>query len=692
MIYRMHFVVLISLLASSIAAGYRFLVYTEKAFAREVAETLNCTKVGDGMEEAECGSWHDEHEVHLWIIQNATDWDRRILKARGAIERKEMVGSVFLGIGYGIVPAFKQLMWDNNHGSLKTLLEWASTLLLTVFISPSLSVDERKWCSKANKVLLTGRHQPRLSCFFFELQQGIFAAAAGAVLIPWDRNRFAVVSDRPMQDAAKDKVYEAFAHGVEYIDPALGTLRLQVDSAGPPGSTTHLRGLKSEVRRILSSCPVIYLDLHNSLSLYAALEAVQAEQEFRRGITSTLAIVPPGFEVFDDHGSPLTPWSTAILNSVGLNIGRAIEKALNLTRDVRGSLFRYSFPPIFRLTLEEDFVTTLWTRQSDEAGNSLWLNRTIGVLGQNPSISAVLEQPCGKESLVEFWWKNIIQPMNSIDSDSDDEEVCQASIQCCTPSSQAVLQEFDYLSSLQCDEEECGDGLWAKKDMHCGGGFSDTHQCAAMPYSNVTVGVRHIGIGIAVKNIADIDIARGIFYTDINIYLYEDNKLLPQESVNHGLVPRECNFMGLAHTLNLSSITNFHQLIMMAGTDKWLTFEAKETTYESFVHLKGNVFFRPDLQEWPFDVQRLGITFDSAISLPLHFCIMPEFSTVLPDIQLAGIHRDQVFELLDFEWDVQQICWPPFLTKSHNLQKVCTEFLDCLRKMSRSRTRALTTR
>ena len=52
--------------------------------------------------------------------------------------------------------------------------------------------------------------------FHFELQAGLFAAAASAALLPWQEKSFVVLTDRP-GPGADDFVYQAIVHGASSL-------------------------------------------------------------------------------------------------------------------------------------------------------------------------------------------------------------------------------------------------------------------------------------------------------------------------------------------------------------------------------------------------------------------------------------------------------------------------------------------
>ena len=52
-------------------------------------------------------------------------------------------------------------------------------------------------------------------------------------------------------------------------------------------------------------------------------------------------------------------------------------------------------------------------------------------------------------------------------------------------------------------------------------------------------------------------------------------------------------------------------MFVLPGADRWIAFTLKETSnHEPFINTKGTIFFRTDLDSWPFDEQHLKLEID----------------------------------------------------------------------------------
>eukprot|EP00041_Stephanoeca_diplocostata_P005556 m.63928 g.63928 ORF g.63928 m.63928 type:complete len:641 (+) comp15861_c0_seq8:133-2055(+) len=213
------------------------------------------------------------------------------------------------------------------------------------------------------------------------------------------------------------------------------------------------------------------------------------------------------------------------------------------------------------------------------------------------------------------------------------------------------------------------------------------------------IGVHRVGLGVYVLNVADISVADASFYVDfILTVLTEDKSFESYEDVmdtfGDDRVVRECSplppeaaakdlngpvtahlgsgannsYQALSPTQFLASINpmygtvdpdrlsmSFITMGQSVGVTK-LQYNADTTNWR----VQGRAFFRPGLQSWPFDSQKLEImiedlelTLQSNVSFV--FCHLSTYSGLSPTIRFPD-HQKQ----LGFGVQVAELCWPPF--------------------------------
>jgi hypothetical protein len=507
-------------------------------------------------------------------------------------------------------------------------------------------------------------------CYSFASEEAIFVAGAGAALLPWSQ-AFAMFTD-DTSAAENDQSFQAFTHGIKYVDPTATVLRVQLTSDAPLESELLTLAIKAEVRKLLQHASIIYLDLRNSWSVSMALEAVQAHQESTSG--SAFAIVPPNFEAFDSQGVPHAEWKTAVLNAIAFDLARGVRVALGERQRTathewelededraRRRIKEYvkeqraQKQGVWYFSLEDGFAGTMWTRDP-LAG--LWLNESIGVLGATPYIERLTSRPCGEETVQEFLQESIAAKLH-VQRDPSDEWQCHATVQCCNPERQPDLARLEYLP-LQCGVEDCGDLDVTAEEHPCGEVIATAHGCPVRADSTM----RRVAVGLTVMNIADIDTSKGQFYVDFHVHMYEDNAQLTEEEV----WPEKCELAGLEHSMNFTDINHFHSLFSLGATHQWMVLTpAVRSGGDQIINGKGNAFFRTDLDLWPFDQQHLTIDVDMrAPRTESRFCILPQFSALSPDIRLAGIKTEDMFDVLKLETSIRDVCSPPFKYPTHN--------------------------
>ena len=124
-------------------------------------------------------------------------------------------------------------------------------------------------------------------------------------------------------------------------------------------------------------------------------------------------------------------------------------------------------------------------------------------------------------------------------------------------------------------------------------------------------------------NIADIDIARGAFFVDLDVHLYEDNNKYDLNSnvSSEVLSETECqsSILGMVTPVNITSAEQFNQFVQIVGADRYVTITPWTEGSDTFVNFKGNIFFKPELRQWPFDRQELVI--ELVPTVPVSSCL-----------------------------------------------------------------------
>ena len=304
----------------------------------------------------------------------------------------------------------------------------------------------------------------------------------------------------------------------------------------------------------------------------------------------------PGFAVFDDLGAPAERWNRAILNVIGLDIARAVSKVLNL----QGLAAGFDVSRHIELTFKDGFAATLWTR--GDSPESMWLNKTLGVMSQQEEAATLARQTCGDRTVVDHLQDTVVRRLHSWAAPLEETAgTCEVSVNCCDPSAPVELGAVDKLPALTCGKERCESDLEVREHAVCAGfgKHFKTRRCPVAP--SISDKHRSLGIGLRVSNIASIDVSKGTFFGDFDIHLYEQNEATTVETSEND---DQCNFAGLAHSMDISDANAFWELFSISGLDAYPILSFQKSTDTEFVKFRGAVFFSTTLHSWPMDVQR----------------------------------------------------------------------------------------
>jgi len=125
--------------------------------------------------------------------------------------------------------------------------------------------------------------------------------------------------------------------------------------------------------------------------------------------------------------------------------------------------------------------------------------------------------------------------------------------------------------------------------------------------------------------------------------------------------------LGMVTPLNITSAEQFNQFVQVVGADRYVTITPWTEGSDTFVNFKGNIFFKPELRQWPFDRQELVIQLVptvpvSGTSSKIRFCVMRNYTTVAPTVRLAGVSSEGPWEdsRLMLQYSLNHTCGPPF--------------------------------
>ena len=211
--------------------------------------------------------------------------------------------------------------------------------------------------------------------------------------------------------------------------------------------------------------------------------------------------------------------------------------------------------------------------------------------------------------------------------------------------------------------------------------------------------VRLVGVAMYINNLGNVDMKRGSFYVDFNLYLHQSKTVYAtMEGVEAVLAEEErLNGMGACTTALCScpdlgtnkwenyiphnETENFNTIVNLVNVDRIRTvtpvykLDAEEPLVD-YYRVQGTHYFMPELKKWPMDSQSLRIILEdlqesTSDTRTIRFCHMIHFAGLSPN---ARYFPGMELSIGDSPWAVEttSTCWPYLKYPANYVEGYCS--------------------